>query len=180
MVSLLSKRKIPGETHLQNSHKSLWVPPVTCWMLLEQKRGPLPSPSVAPSPNQQLESCSSTATEKEIVLPRFHTLHSSPCQYFITFYYLNKSTSSSFPCINRILNLIIITTMTSHQGLCFVIIHTAEHSRHYRSTNCRDSSELLPRTSLPPINATQLRDHAITSSVTSEPNLLTLILISVH
>lgn len=103
-----------------------------------------------------------------------------PCQYFITFHYLSKSTSSSFPCINRILNLIIITTVTSHQGLCFVIIHTAEHSRHYRSTNCCDSSELLPRTSLPPINATQLRDHAITSSVTSEPNLLTLILISVH
>lgn len=125
---MLSKRKTPGETHLQNSHKPLWVLPVTCWMLLEEERGPLPSPSGAPSSNQQLES-------RVHLLPQKRKSYSHGFVHYTPLptlsltvfhdYYLSKSTLSSFLCINEILNpVIIITTVTSHQVLWWLCDHS--------------------------------------------------------
>ena len=136
-------------------------------MLLGLKRGSPSSSSVGPSSDQQLESHSSHRKGNHTPTVLYMTLLSlsCPCQYFLTFYYISKSTSSSFLSIIKILNQIIITTLTRHQVSAFQTIRAVKQHRHYHSRNCRNGLELLPRTSLPSINTTQLRDHAITPAV---------------
>lgn len=141
----------------------LWFPPATCWMLLGRKITSVSSLSAWQSSDQQLKSWSSTHRNNTpmILYITLLSLH-HPWQYFIDFYYLSKST---FLSIIKILNQILITTVSGHQVSDFQTICAVEQRRHHHSRNCSDGFELLPGTSPPPINTAQLRDHATISTV---------------